>query len=291
MLGTVDQSHKKEFKDFVNQTLDEMSMFGFTAQDLWEGNADLKFWVDKIKHKIVLNNDERFVVEFVLPEILNENNSVYKRIYRVPNDISIKDITNFLCIKTQTIQDSSIYTLSTIKGKELDGDDCLADYGLGSFFDNWQLVLVERGKTRRAGIFNLEVHFPDNPEYRGRYHRVLELDGYMTASKLVKYIGEQMDIAKSHLYCIRLDLILNSNPNSSPLLSSSPSSSSSSSSSNHHIISSSNTTPTSIILEDDDYLTTHGLGSKFLKCKLKLLPKKFPKPSKDKKISKYMYIV
>ncbi|KAN0009667.1 hypothetical protein ACTFIU_006964 [Dictyostelium citrinum] len=285
MLGTVDQSHKKEFKDFVNQTLDEMSMFGFTAQDLWEGNADLKFWVDKIKHRIVLNNDERFVVEFVLPENLNENNnnsnnnnlnnnnninSVCKRIYRVPNDISIKDITNFLCIKTQTIQDSSIYTLATIKGKELDGDDILADYGLGSFFDSWQLVLVERGKTRRAGIFNLEVHFPDNPEYRGRYHRVLELDGYMTASKLVKYIGEQMDIAKSHLYCIRLDVVLSSNPNSSPTLPSSHTNSN---------------TPTSIILDDDDYLTTHGLGSKFLKCKLKLLPKKFPKPSKDKKIN------
>ncbi|EGC31642.1 hypothetical protein DICPUDRAFT_156482 [Dictyostelium purpureum] len=257
MLSSVDQTYKKEFKNHVNQLLDEISMYGFTAQDLWEGNADLKFWVDKIKDKIEWNSDERFLVEFILPQEMN-----CKRVYRVPNDIPIKEIINFLCIKAQIIQDSSIFTLATIKGKELDEIDVLGDYGLGSFFDNWQLVLVEKGKTRSAGLFNLEVHFPDSPEYRGRYHRVLELDGYMCASKLVNYIGEQMEINKSHLYSIKLEIIVNNSNNGN----------------NSASLPSSN----SIVLEDEDYLTTHGLGSKFLKCKLKLIPKKLPKASKDK---------
>jgi len=255
IFGTVDQSYKKDLKQKVNELLDDISLYGFTDQDLWEGNADLKYWVSKIKDHVILNNDERFVIDFILPQLALDTIGSLKKNYRVPNNISIKEITHFLCSKLQ-IPDHTIYTLSTIKGGELCETDILADYGVGSFFDNWQLCLVEKGKSRKAGLFNVEVHFPDTHEFQGRYHRILELDGYQSASKLMLYIGEQMDIKKAHLYCIKLEIL----SNATGLLSVS----------------------SSVLLEDTDYLTTHGLGSKFLKCRLKLMQKKLPKASKDK---------
>ncbi|KAF2071733.1 hypothetical protein CYY_006957 [Polysphondylium violaceum] len=255
IFGSVDQSYKKDLKQKVNELLDDISLYGFTDQDLWEGNADLKYWVSKIKDNVILNNDERFVIDFILPQLALETIGSLKKNFRVPNNISIREITHFLCSKLQ-IPDHTLYTLATIKGGELNQDDILADYGVGSFFDNWQLCLVEIGKSRKAGLFNVEVHFPETHEFQGRYHRILELDGYLCASKLMLYIGQQMDIKKAHLYAIKLEIL----SNSSGMLS----------------------VTSSKILEDTDYLTTHGLGSKFLKCRLKLMPKKFPKASKDK---------
>ncbi|KYQ90269.1 hypothetical protein DLAC_08872 [Tieghemostelium lacteum] len=235
-----------------------MSILGFTAQDLWEGNTDLKFWVDKIRDKIILNPDDRFVVEFILPDLGNNNDR--KKIFRVPNNISITDITHFLASRLG-IPDYSIYTLSTIKGTELAEKDLLSDYGLGSFFDNWQLCLIEKGKTRKAGLFNLEVHFPDGNEFVGRHHRILELDGYMSCKKIVKFVSDQMDVPKGHLYTLRIDIPATNNTE----------------------INKSNSS--NVILEDNDYLASFGLGTRFNKCKLKLVLKKFPKASKDSMVN------
>eukprot|EP01132_Coremiostelium_polycephalum_P009181 gene9181-11255_t len=288
MLGDVDQQHKNSIKNHINELLDEMSLMGISAQDLWEGNIDLKYWVDKIKDFIVLNNDERYVVEFVLPDSAYDTSGMCKKIFRVPNNVTIREITHFLCSRIQ-IQDSSKYTLATIKGTEVNENDILADYGLGSFFDNWQLFLVEKGKVTRGGTFDLEVHFPDSSEFQGRHHRILSLDAYMPSSKIVKYIGSQMDIPKSHLYAIKLEIPLSSMTSSTSVTGGSTATTSSTATSTTPAPATVSTTTTApqtqpgyIVLEDDEYLSTHGLGSKFRKCKLKLVPKKFPKASFDK---------
>eukprot|EP01133_Synstelium_polycarpum_P015970 gene15970-18989_t len=138
-------------------------------------------------------------------------------------------------------------------GKDIDQNDMLSDYGLGSFFDNWQLCLVERGSQRKAGLFEVEVHFPDTPEYKGRTQRIIKVDGYMPAEQVVKFVASQMDIDKPHLFSLRMD------PPSPPGMTLPP-----------------------YLVEDSDYLSKHGLGSRYRKCKLKLYPKKFPKASSDR---------
>ncbi|EFA76782.1 hypothetical protein PPL_09533 [Heterostelium album PN500] len=238
MLSGEQTEQKKELKDAVLLVLDELSLMGFTGQDLWDGDVDLKLWVDKIRHLIKPNNDERFVVEFVLPDSAYDTSGVCKKVFRVPNNISIKEIQ---------IQNSNDYTLCTIKGREVDPEDTLLDYGLGSLFDNWQLCLTERGKVRKAGLFELEVHYPEIPEFAGRFHRITVVDGYQPAEVVVKNLGKEMEIGKPHLFSIKLE------------------------------------TPSGVQYpQDHEFLTKYGLGSKFRKCKLKLIPKKFPKASSNR---------
>ncbi|EGG22136.1 hypothetical protein DFA_04254 [Cavenderia fasciculata] len=249
MLATEQQIQKKELKENVTKLLDELSLMGFSAQDLWDGDVDLKLFVSKVKEFIVLNGDDRFIVEFILPAG-DGPDGVCKKVFRVPNNLSSKDIVHFLCTKIQQ-PNSHLYSLCTIKGREIQLDDNLSEYGLGSFFDKWQLCLVERGKVRRAGIFELEVHFPEAPEYQGKHQRIIEVDGYMPAIQLVKEIAKKMDIHKPHLYTVKMEPQQQAG---SP----------------------------SVILNDDEVLTKYGLGSRFRKCKLRLVAKKYPKASLDK---------
>ncbi|GAM20387.1 hypothetical protein SAMD00019534_035620 [Acytostelium subglobosum LB1] len=248
MLAGEAKEQKEELKCATLKVLDEMSLMGFTAQDLWDGDADLKHWVAKVRPMIKLNSDERFVVEFVLPDSAYDTAGVCKKVFRVPNNISAREITNFLCAKIH-VQDPTNFTIVTMKGREILPEDFLVDYGLGSMFDNWQLCLVERGKMKRAGMYELEVHYPDVPQYAGRFMRSILVDGYQPAEVVVRALCKDMEIIKPHLFSMSVEA-----PGAT----------------------------SSFIVPDNEQLSKHGLGAKFRKCKIKLVPKKFPKASSNR---------
>eukprot|EP01111_Echinosteliopsis_oligospora_P012078 TRINITY_DN4103_c1_g2_i1.p1 TRINITY_DN4103_c1_g2~~TRINITY_DN4103_c1_g2_i1.p1 ORF type:complete len:404 (-),score=101.61 TRINITY_DN4103_c1_g2_i1:640-1851(-) len=136
----------------ITETLRDV---GIDDHDIWNGKVDLTTWIKNYPHVQGEDNSKDYVIEFTLP-------SSSKLYYKFTETDTIKHVIQTVSVGAKMPKEN--IGLAPIHGCEMNEDQTLGSYGLGIFFDMWQLKIVNKGTLHS---FLASVSLPSSsPEFQ-----------------------------------------------------------------------------------------------------------------------------
>jgi len=154
----------------IESTLKLIKQCQISDDDIWNGTESMihivKHFTHEIKSHISYPDN---LINFLFPKD-HYFKKVDSKTYKIDNMMKIKNLKETICNKF-SVENFENYSLTTVSGIPLNERACLANYGVGSLLQNWQLKLIvkdnsiikeskEKGTSLYSVLFIIQIQEP-----------------------------------------------------------------------------------------------------------------------------------